>query len=563
MGGGRQPCWSWAYVLSTSETSHGVSPWKCKYCSNTYTGTAERVYVHLGGMKGRNVEICIGQVPLEVVNKARASFNCVELTKSSMIAASPQERLALAHEIEVSEVSGGASCGASGGATGGLGEVSSGSVPLSGSSSLKRSAAPALDGDIQKMMKSAKVQCLDDAVAEFFYVENIPFNTIRRPNLRKLLQAAIDFSPRALAQMMGYEKLRSTQLKKLYDSVNARLDPIHEGWRRYGVSIVTDGWSNNRSRSLINFMASNVQGSVFLKSINSEGRTKTGEWIWVELKKVIQEVGEKNIVQVITDNASNYIGSLSWVKPLVKGCNEVVTFITKKPHVLALFRKLSNGDLIKPASTRLAYMFLVMSQLLNLTTLEALKEMVVSSEWRRLDVTKTAKAQCIQTQILEETPNSFWTRCQHLLVLLGLLLKVLKLADREGATSSLIFEAMDWMNEKLSEAVETGILAEEEVKEINRFMMEDHGKGAKQTKRKSRLLSKNLEKLVFVHTNMHVIQKIESGSLRLIEHDLDNLELEPQWQRILALQEVVEEPLQQPDDDSASGDDVLDSEDED
>ncbi|XP_024536498.1 uncharacterized protein LOC112348352 [Selaginella moellendorffii] len=383
-------------------------------------------------------------------------------------------------------------------------------------------------------------------------------------------------------------------------------------------------------------MASNVQGSVFLKSVDSEGRTKTGEWIWVELKKVIQEVGEENVVQVITDNASNCvqmgelmtteyphilhsrcvchvldllfedIGSLSWVKPLVKGCNEVVTFITKKPRVLALFRKLSNRDLIKP--------------------------------WRRLDVTKTAKAQRIRTRILEETPNSFWTRCQHLLVLLGPLLKVLKLADWEGATLGLIFEAMDRMNEKLSEAVETGILVEEEVEEINRFMMEDHGEGGrkaacwfqmhsilhgaafdlnpaflhlpldqeaqedfveylelyckgdrglqhkllhefqsfhqqlgrlfsseatKQTKRRSRLLFKNLEKLVFVHTNMCVIQKIKSRSLRLIEHDLDNLELEPQWQRILALQEVVEEPLQQPDDDGASGDDVLDSEDED
>ncbi|XP_024535905.1 uncharacterized protein LOC112348086 [Selaginella moellendorffii] len=275
------------------------------------------------------------------------------------------------------------------------------------------------------MMKFAKVQCLDDAMAEFFYVENIPFNTIRKPNLRKLLQAAMDFSPGALAQMMGYEKLRSTQLKKLYNSVNARLDPICEGWRKYGVSIVTDAWSDNHSRSLINFMASNVQGSVFLKSVDSEGRTKMGEWIWVELKKVIQEVGKETVVQVITDNASNCvqmgelmtaeyphilhsrcvchvldllfedIGSLSWVKPLVKCCNEVVTFITKKPHVLALFQKLSNRDLIKPASTRFAYMFLVMSQLLNLTTLEALKEMVVSSEWQRLDVTKTAKAQRI------------------------------------------------------------------------------------------------------------------------------------------------------------------------
>ncbi|XP_024542866.1 uncharacterized protein LOC112350617 [Selaginella moellendorffii] len=154
-------------------------------------------------------------------------------------------------------------------------------------------------------------------------------------------------------------------------------------------------------------MVSSVRGSIFLKAVDSKNTKKTRA-----------EVGAENVVQVVTDNASNYvvigellqqefpqivhvccichvmdllfkdIGALSWVQPFVNGCAKTVTFITSKPRVLALYRTFCKWDLIKLVTTRFAYIFLVMSQLLETTNLSGLQRMVVSQEWRRLDWSK-------------------------------------------------------------------------------------------------------------------------------------------------------------------------------
>ncbi|XP_024544297.1 uncharacterized protein LOC112351173 [Selaginella moellendorffii] len=354
-------------------------------------------------------------------------------------------------------------------------------------------------------------------------------------------------------------------------------------------------------------MVSSVRGSIFLKAVDSKNAKKTRAWLFEQLKQVIAEVGTENVVQVVTDNASNCvvmgellqqefpqivhvhcvchvmdllfkdIGALSWVQPFVDGCAKTVTFITSKPRVLTLYRTFYKRDLIKPVTTRFAYIFLVMSQLLETMNLSGLRRMV--------------------------------------------------LADREGATSSLIFEAVDRLIKKMDEGAQNRIYAHEEVGQIKDFLLESHGlkearwyqmhnviHGAafalhplflgdnpennkldneargnwleyihvysggdldlqlrlqaqferfqqqlgrqirlpvakdRETRKFpvtwSRLLPTNAEKLVYIHTNLRVAQKLESEGLRMLEIDIDKLELEPHWKRILDLQEAFEEPNQ-------------------
>ncbi|XP_028959366.1 uncharacterized protein [Malus domestica] len=45
---------------------------------------------------------------------------------------------------------------------------------------------------------------------------------------------------------------------------------------------------------------------LFLKSIDASASIKNGDLLYAYLDDVIQEVGEDNVVQVISDNASNY-----------------------------------------------------------------------------------------------------------------------------------------------------------------------------------------------------------------------------------------------------------------
>ena len=78
---------------------------------------------------------------------------------------------------------------------------------------------------------------------------------------------------------------------------------------RKGVSIVTDGWSDPQRRPLINFMATSAKGPMFIKAVNCMGETKSKEFIANLMQEVINEVGDQNVVQIITDNAANCKGA--------------------------------------------------------------------------------------------------------------------------------------------------------------------------------------------------------------------------------------------------------------
>ncbi|XP_048447177.1 uncharacterized protein LOC125480394 [Pyrus x bretschneideri] len=64
--------------------------------------------------------------------------------------------------------------------------------------------------------------------------------------------------------------------------------------------------SDGKSRCLINFLVNNPQGTWFLKSVDASASIKNRDLLYGHLDDVIQEIGEENVVQVISDNASNY-----------------------------------------------------------------------------------------------------------------------------------------------------------------------------------------------------------------------------------------------------------------
>ena len=70
---------------------------------------------------------------------------------------------------------------------------------------------------------------------------------------------------------------------------------------------MSDGWTDGKSRSLINFLVNSPAGSWFMKSIDASDTIKNGELMFKYLDEVVEEIEEKNVVQVITNNASNYV----------------------------------------------------------------------------------------------------------------------------------------------------------------------------------------------------------------------------------------------------------------
>ena len=59
--------------------------------------------------------------------------------------------------------------------------------------------------------------------------------------------------------------------------------------------------------SIINFMVYSKGSTIFLKSIDAFDNIKGNKYIYGLLKDVIKEVGEANVVQIMTDNGSAFV----------------------------------------------------------------------------------------------------------------------------------------------------------------------------------------------------------------------------------------------------------------
>ena len=57
----------------------------------------------------------------------------------------------------------------------------------------------------------------------------------------------------------------------------------------------------------MNFLVNCPIGTMFMESIDASSFMKTGEKTFELLDKFVERIGEKNVVQVITNNGSNYV----------------------------------------------------------------------------------------------------------------------------------------------------------------------------------------------------------------------------------------------------------------
>ena len=72
---------------------------------------------------------------------------------------------------------------------------------------------------------------------------------------------------------------------------------------------MSDGWTNQKGRTLINFLVSCPKGTMFIKYVDASTQIKDARTLCDLLDVFILEVGEQNVVQVITDNAANYVAA--------------------------------------------------------------------------------------------------------------------------------------------------------------------------------------------------------------------------------------------------------------
>ncbi|KAF6147568.1 hypothetical protein GIB67_035325 [Kingdonia uniflora] len=137
-------------------------------------------------------------------------------------------------------------------------------------------------------------------IADFFYENSISFNCARSDSYSKMMQAIVQYNDPSTFKPPSYNDLRVKILKKKKEETSNWVDNFKVHWETYGVTIMTDWWTDGKGRTLINFLVNCPKGTVFLKSIDGSAHIHDAELIYKMLKDVIEEVGEKNVIQIHT-----------------------------------------------------------------------------------------------------------------------------------------------------------------------------------------------------------------------------------------------------------------------
>ncbi|KAL9680292.1 hypothetical protein QQ045_018170 [Rhodiola kirilowii] len=275
-----------------------------------------------------------------------------------------------------------------------------------------------------------------------FYTSGLSFSLARNPNYFSCFTLAANSKLGGYVPP-GYNRISTTLLENEKKHVDLSLAPIKSTWGAKGVTIVSDGWSNPSMRSLINFIVCSESGSMFMKAVDCSGEFKGGDFLARLFREVIDEVGDENVVQVITDNASNckaageiiegYYPRIYWTSCVVHTLNpalknicaarninnneetyiechliseihsdvfRIENFIVNHGMGLSIYLRFSALKLLSVAETRFASIVIMLKRFKIVKS--ALESMVVCDRWTTYKDDDQAKARFARDTILNE-----------------------------------------------------------------------------------------------------------------------------------------------------------------
>ncbi|XP_057871822.2 uncharacterized protein LOC131078166 [Cryptomeria japonica] len=240
-------------------------------------------------------------------------------------------------------------------------------------------------------------------------------------------------------------------------------------WANYGCTIPSNGWTDGKNCTIINFLVACKENVVFLKSVDASSKVKNAETSAGMLEHVVMEVGVENVVQIITDNAAAYlsagrivqerhptlfwtpcaahvldllledIGKLEWVTLVVEDARRITKYIYNHCWVLNLMRQHTQGkDLVRAGVTRFVTIFLTLQSLL--VALTSLKQMFVSGEWLNSPYSKKPEGEAVACIVFD---NQFAQRAAEIVKVSEPLVLVLRLVDGDKTPMGYLYEAMD------------------------------------------------------------------------------------------------------------------------
>lgn len=135
------------------------------------------------------------------------------------------------------------------------------------------------------------------AICRFFYHAGVPLQAANSVYFHKMLELVGQHGQGLVGPPSQLTSGRF--LQEEIASLKNYLAEYKVSWAITGCSILADSWRDTQGRTLINFLASGPNGVYFVSSIDATEVMEDSLSLFKLLDKVVEEIGEENVVQVI------------------------------------------------------------------------------------------------------------------------------------------------------------------------------------------------------------------------------------------------------------------------
>ncbi|KAL8492718.1 hypothetical protein ACS0TY_024059 [Phlomoides rotata] len=236
---------------------------------------------------------------------------------------------------------------------------------------------------------------------------------------------------------------------------------LRSKWAETGC-IMGDGWTDRSHRSLINFLVYCPYSISFMKSCDMSDILSSAENLCNLFSSIVNMVGEKNVIHMVTDNASNYktagkllhakypgiywspcsahcinltledVGKMDLVQECVVLGSRITKFVYNHKWPLAWLRQMD--------ATRFSTNFITLKSLYDHK--EHLEAMVICPDYKKF--LKTEKGRGVKDTVWN---HMFWNNCLIIVKIMEPLIRLLCICDTDEKPS------LDYVYDGLSRAI--------------------------------------------------------------------------------------------------------------
>ncbi|GAV56791.1 LOW QUALITY PROTEIN: DUF659 domain-containing protein/Dimer_Tnp_hAT domain-containing protein, partial [Cephalotus follicularis] len=246
------------------------------------------------------------------------------------------------------------------------------------------------------------------------------------------------------------------------------VETYRSNWKKNGCTIMADGWTDNRQRTLINFLGYCPFGLTFIISVDASDAVKDAPTLVNLFFEVVEWVGPTNVVHMVTDNAANYtaagrllheiydniywspcaahclnlllkdISSMPHMDYLVSRASQVTIFVYNHITLLSWLRKRSGWmEIVRPAMTRFATSFITLKSIYDHKA--DLQALVTSKLYTNHKLSRTSKGKSFSSTILD---NKFWDDCLIAIKVAAPIIRLLRIVDFDEKPIGYVYEGM-------------------------------------------------------------------------------------------------------------------------